>query len=103
MHPDGVQATFEPEIATKSSRLAPETEGTLKILSDPDTYVDRVRSRSHVLNTKTRRVQQEVCINHSQWCLAEWLPSTGAEPPLARSATTTTTTATTTTTTTTIT
>ena len=55
------EATFEPEIATKTSRIAPQvTDGHLKILTDPETYVERVRSRTHAMNTKTRRVQQKV-------------------------------------------
>jgi len=63
-----LQATFEPKIATKNSKLAPSTDGHLRILSDPESYVDRVRSRTHAMNTKTRRVQQHADLKEYAEC-----------------------------------
>eukprot|EP00750_Incisomonas_marina_P014829 INCI17891.2.p1 GENE.INCI17891.2~~INCI17891.2.p1 ORF type:complete len:720 (+),score=132.40 INCI17891.2:875-3034(+) len=62
------EATFEPHFATRTSKLAPQTEGHLKILTDPESYVDRVRSRTHALNTKTRRVQQKADLDEFAEC-----------------------------------
>jgi superoxide dismutase len=62
------KATFEPTMATKDSRLAPATQGQLKILTEPESYVDRVRSRAHVLNSKTRRAQQQADLSQFKEC-----------------------------------
>eukprot|EP00941_MAST-03F_sp_MAST-3F-sp1_P003047 g3047.t1 len=59
--------TFVPKTNSKSS-LAPKVEGKLRILSDPDTYLERVKSEGAAFNESVRRAALENEYNELRDC-----------------------------------
>merc|ERR1712216_244112 len=50
------------------STLAPRTESRLRVVSDPDTYLDRIARQHRVFSEKQRRAAQEAELSKFKEC-----------------------------------